>query len=132
MNIEVVLAIVVPAATGLVFLAYKHPIAYRKHVYPTLSTSGGLIIVVSWIHNIGVLRAGMYLRDFAPADPATALANRVGFGQAADAAYIPNIFLVGVGVAILLSLLLTQLPRWLDIGDSAEKPESDDKSDEIN
>lgn len=113
MNIELIMMIVIPIVTSVVFVAYMHPKAYSKRIAPAISTIGLVIVFISYAYNLGVFRAETAVKAF---DRTKKFAERdPSYGQAADAVYISEIFLVGIGIAILLAVVLTQLPKWLDM-----------------
>jgi len=87
-------------------------------------------VILTIVHNLGVFRAGIFVRDFEPDGLTNLRKYQVEFGQSVDAAYIPTLFLMSIGAAIIVVLFLTTLPEWLDIDDDSDKSQSKDSTDQ--
>lgn len=124
MNIEAWLAITIPIATGIVFIAYRHPVAYRENFFPAISVTGAAIMILALAYNIGVMQAGESVRAYAQTIEYADRDNN--YASAAQDSYIPGLFFLVVGVSVWFFQFLTTLPKWLDIKDISQS-DTDDK-----
>lgn len=120
MSIEAWIGILVPIATGLAFLAYRHPRECEDLVFPICSFVACLLAIIGFIYNLGVFVAITHL-----ADADKAIADLGTARKELETAYIARVYLFGLFAFGLYLVLLSWLAKHI-----WAKEEYDDKKED--